>query len=119
MKCEEHGVARTLIANTSDLEQIAAHADKADLPALKGWRWEVFGADAVHLVEGRVGLSARGRRIAVVSLDGDEEVLQASKRRRKRRRRRKGGGDNDAIANTAEATPASAGNGAQNSRADG
>lgn len=91
MKCEEHGVARTLIANAADLEQIAAHAEDADLPALKGWRWEVFGADAVHLVEGRVGLSARGRRIAVVSLDGDEQIIQASKRRRKRRRRRKGG----------------------------
>lgn len=90
MKCEEHGVARTLVANTADLEEIAAHAENADLPAMKGWRWELFGADAVHLVEGRVGLSARGRRIAVVSLDGDEEIIQASKRRRKRRRRRKG-----------------------------
>ncbi len=51
--CEEHNVAQKLIATVSDLEQIAAD-DKADVKALKGWRRELFGDNALKLKHGKL-----------------------------------------------------------------
>ncbi|MBT5415637.1 MAG: ribonuclease D [Rhodospirillaceae bacterium] len=65
MKCDEHNVAPKLIANVAELERIAAD-DEADVPALRGWRREVFGADALALKHGEVGLTIRKGRMALV-----------------------------------------------------
>ncbi|TVQ31631.1 MAG: ribonuclease D [Geminicoccaceae bacterium] len=62
---ERHDVAQRLIATTSDLEQIAAD-DDADVPALKGWRREVFGEEALALKRGELALRARGKRVEVL-----------------------------------------------------
>ncbi|BBK41744.1 ribonuclease D [Allostella vacuolata] len=67
MKCEEHDVAQKLVASADDLERIAA-SDDADVPALEGWRREVFGQHALALKHGKLGLTAHGRSIAVVGL---------------------------------------------------
>ncbi|SDH50487.1 ribonuclease D [Roseospirillum parvum] len=70
MRCEENQVAHRLIANTEDLEAIAAD-DNADVPALTGWRREVFGHDALDLKHGRLALavSPDGKHIEAVELD--------------------------------------------------
>lgn len=65
-KSEEAGVAAKLIASASDLDQIAA--GKRDVPALQGWRHEVFGADAMRLARGEIALSARGGAVRVVQV---------------------------------------------------
>ncbi|WP_323042054.1 ribonuclease D [Gemmobacter sp.] len=65
-KSEDSGVAAKLIAPTSDLDAIAA-GDR-DLPALKGWRGEVFGQDALRLCKGEIALSAIGQSVRVVRL---------------------------------------------------
>lgn len=65
MRCEEHEVAQKLIAKISDLEHIAAH-DEADVAALKGWRREVFGADALRLKRGELAIGAKGKRIILI-----------------------------------------------------
>lgn len=52
----ENDVAARVIATTSDLEQIAVNGADADVPALHGWRRELFGEDALALCEGRVAL---------------------------------------------------------------
>lgn len=57
-KCEEHGVAPQLVANSADLEAIAS-AETEGVHALTGWRHDVFGADALRLAEGEVALAAR------------------------------------------------------------
>src|SRR5437868_4066142 len=44
-RAEAAGVAARLIADSEDIEKIAAHEDE-DVPALHGWRAEVFGNDA-------------------------------------------------------------------------
>jgi ribonuclease D len=62
---EEHDVAQRLIATTGDLERIAAD-DEADVPALRGWRREVFGEQALALKRGELALCARGRRVEVL-----------------------------------------------------
>ena len=68
MRSEEHEVAQKLIAKVSDLELIAAH-EEADVPALKGWRREVFGADALRLKRGELALGARGKKIVVIEAE--------------------------------------------------
>jgi ribonuclease D len=64
MTSEQHGVAAKVIATVDELEQIAAD-DAADVPALKGWRRELFGEKAMALKQGRLALSVeRGRVVA-------------------------------------------------------
>jgi ribonuclease D len=68
MKCDEHEVAQKLIAKVSDLELIAAH-EEADVPALKSWRREVFGNDALKLKRGELAIGARGKKIMLIEPD--------------------------------------------------
>jgi ribonuclease D len=67
LKCDSHGVAQKLIASSDDIEAIAGD-DDADVPALKGWRREIFGEDALALKHGKLALTASGPVIRVVSL---------------------------------------------------
>lgn len=55
IQCEEHDVAPKLIASSDDLDAIAA-SDDADVPALKGWRREVFGDAALAVKHGRLAM---------------------------------------------------------------
>jgi ribonuclease D len=64
-KCEAHGVAQKLVASSADLDMIAID-DHAAVPALHGWRRELFGEDALALKHGRLALSVEGRRIRLV-----------------------------------------------------
>ena len=68
-KTESAGVASKLIASAADLDALAGGA--RDVPALRGWRREVFGADALRLCEGEIALAAKGRDVAVVELPTD------------------------------------------------
>nr|WP_321252756.1 ribonuclease D [uncultured Ruegeria sp.] len=65
-KTESSGVAAKLIATSSELDQIAA--GERELPAMSGWRFEVFGEDALKLCEGKIALAAKGQVVKVVSL---------------------------------------------------
>ncbi len=67
LRCEEHGVASKLVASADDVDRLA-RGDDADLPALKGWRRELFGADAIALKEGRLGLAVNGTKVKVLDL---------------------------------------------------
>jgi len=62
---EHHGVAQRLVANVADLERLAAD-DNADIPALHGWRFEIFGKDALELKHGRLGLSVQDGEVTVL-----------------------------------------------------
>jgi len=64
--CDQHGVAQKLIASSSDLDLIAAD-DNADVPALCGWRRDIFGNAALELKHGRIALSIRNRKPIVVA----------------------------------------------------
>lgn len=63
-KSEQLGVASKLIASASDLDAIAA--GERDVEALKGWRAEAFGEDALRLCRGEIALSAKGNEVRVV-----------------------------------------------------
>ena len=53
------------MATAEDLEAIAAD-DNASVPALSGWRHRIFGKDALALKHGRLALTVRRNRIALV-----------------------------------------------------
>ena len=68
MKCAEHDVAQKLIASSADIEAIAAN-DEAEVPALQGWRREIFGDDALSLKHGKLAITADGPRLKLVPRD--------------------------------------------------
>ena len=69
VKCDAHGVAQKLIANSDDIEAIAQD-DNADVRALQGWRRDIFGNDALALKHGRLAMTANGSKIQVVPIPG-------------------------------------------------
>jgi ribonuclease D len=66
---EEHRVAIKLIATMDELEEIAAD-DNADVPAMQGWRRELFGNVALALKRGELALSVRGGKVVLSPLPG-------------------------------------------------
>lgn len=62
---QRHKVAPRLIADTADLEAIASRQN-ADVPALRGWRRELFGEDALRLKRGEIALSVQDGQVEVV-----------------------------------------------------
>jgi ribonuclease D len=66
-RCEDFQVAQKLVASADDLEAIAAD-DNAAVPALHGWRHDVFGKDALALKHGELALTAGRNRIQLVPL---------------------------------------------------
>ena len=75
LRSEENGVAQKLVADTEDLELIAAD-DAAPVRALHGWRAELFGKDALDLKHGRLALTAAGKRIKLVRVAPATEAAQ-------------------------------------------
>ena len=65
-KSEHASVAQRMIASAADLDDLAA--GRRDIPALAGWRREVFGDDALRLCAGEIGLAARDGKVDVVEL---------------------------------------------------
>jgi ribonuclease D len=65
MTSEKHAVASKVIATVDDLERIAAD-DNADVPALKGWRRDLFGEKALALKAGRLALAIEKGRVSAI-----------------------------------------------------
>ena len=66
LRTEVEGIAPRLVAGAREIDQIAAFGERADVDALKGWRRELFGEDALALLRGEIGLR----------LDGDDVVAE-------------------------------------------
>jgi len=66
-KCEEHNVAPKLLASSDDLDRLAAEPEP-DIPALQGWRRDMFGADALALKAGAITLGVDGKRIKLLRI---------------------------------------------------
>ncbi|MEP1293651.1 MAG: ribonuclease D [Nitratireductor sp.] len=62
---EKEGVAAKMLASGDDIERIAANGAGADVPALHGWRREVFGDTALKLVRGELALRFEDRKVAI------------------------------------------------------
>jgi ribonuclease D len=68
-KSEEHDVAAKMIATVAELEKLAAD-DNADVPALRGWRRQIFGDDALDLKNGRLAISVRRGKLHLQETGG-------------------------------------------------
>ncbi len=66
-RAEAEGVAQRLVASSADLDRIASE-DAPEVPAMSGWRFELFGQDALRLKRGEIALSAEGSSVRVVDL---------------------------------------------------
>ena len=65
-KADQSGVAQKLIATSADLDAMAGGL--RDVVALRGWRKEVFGADALRLCEGQIGLAVQGEKVVTFDI---------------------------------------------------
>ena len=66
--CEEQKVAQKLIAKQDELELMAE--GKFDrLKVLDGWRYKIFGKLAVELIEGKVSLKIKNKKIFILHED--------------------------------------------------
>ena len=60
-------VAPRMIADSDDLERMAME-DEPDVPALRGWRYELFGAEAQRLKRGEVALKVSNGEVVPVAV---------------------------------------------------
>jgi ribonuclease D len=66
IRATEFRVAPRLVADVGDLERLAS-GEVNDVPALHGWRAEVFGRDALALCEGRLAIALEHGEAVVIS----------------------------------------------------
>ncbi len=66
-RSEATDVAPKLIASIADLECIASQ-DKADIAAMQGWRYEIFGSYAEKLKSGRLALASQDDVVTLIEL---------------------------------------------------
>ena len=65
-RVEREGVAQKLVASSEELERLAG--GDGDGPLLKGWRRELFGADAERLLRGELALTLKRGRVVVAEV---------------------------------------------------
>ncbi|OYX63925.1 MAG: ribonuclease D [Sphingomonadales bacterium 32-64-17] len=75
IRCREIDVASRLLTRSDEMEALAAGVRK--LPVLEGWRYEVFGRDALDLVEGKLAFAVEKGRLKMTHID-DVEADMAS-----------------------------------------
>ena len=56
-----------LLTKSDELEALAAGMRK--LPVLEGWRYDVFGKDALDLVEGKLAFAVEKGRLKMTHID--------------------------------------------------
>lgn len=62
---DKDGIAPKLIASSADIDALAVD-DNADVPAMQGWRREVFGSVALDLKHGRAAIAMEKGRVQIV-----------------------------------------------------
>lgn len=67
IRAREIDVAARLLTRSEEMEALAAGV--RDLPLLKGWRFEVFGRDALDLVEGKLAFAVEGGKLKMTHID--------------------------------------------------
>ena len=69
IRAREIDVAPRLLTRSDELEQLAAGV--RELPMLEGWRREVFGAEALDLVEGKMAFAVERGRLKMTRVGGE------------------------------------------------
>lgn len=66
LKCENEQVAPKLLCTAAELEMIAAYGKESKVPAMSGWRFKIFGKEALALREGKVAIAVENSRLKIV-----------------------------------------------------
>jgi len=67
IRTREIDVASRLLTRSDELEALAAGV--RDLPVLQGWRYEIFGRDALELVEGKLAFAVENGHLKMTHID--------------------------------------------------
>jgi ribonuclease D len=74
IRAREIEVAARLLTKAEEMEALAAGV--RDLPVLQGWRYEVFGRDALELVEGKLAFAVREGKLAMTHIDDMQASME-------------------------------------------
>ncbi len=74
IRAREIDVASRLLTRADEMEALAAGV--RDLKVLKGWRYDVFGRDALELVEGRLAFAVKDGRLAMTHIDDMQASME-------------------------------------------
>lgn len=64
----ENSIAPKIIATSNDLEKIASGCIKKNIPAMNGWRYEIFGKKAEQMLKGQIGFYFDNGKIIIKQL---------------------------------------------------
>ena len=76
IRAREIDVAARLLTKADEMEALAAGI--RDLPVLKGWRYEVFGRDALELVEGKLAFAVKSGKLTMTHIDDMQASMEES-----------------------------------------
>ena len=74
IRAREIDVAARLLTRADEMESLAAGV--RDLKVLKGWRYDVFGKDALELVEGKLGFAVKNGKLAMTHIDDMQASME-------------------------------------------
>ncbi|MBD2842156.1 ribonuclease D [Erythrobacter rubeus] len=74
IRAREIDVAPRLLTRADEMEALAAGV--RDLKVLEGWRYDVFGKDALQLVEGKLGFAVQGGRLKMTHIDDMQASME-------------------------------------------
>ncbi|WP_319529143.1 ribonuclease D [uncultured Cohaesibacter sp.] len=94
---ERHGVAAKVIATVDDLEKIAC-SDDADVPALNGWRRELFGQYALKVKTGEMALRLEGKKVGVIECEAPVPPVKKASAKRSRKPKRQSSAPQNSVA---------------------
>ena len=67
-KCNEYKIPTRLIASNQDLENLVLN-ENYNIPALKGWRFDVFGKEAIGLKNGEIAIYIGKKGLDLIKLN--------------------------------------------------
>ena len=74
IRAREIDVAARLLTRADEMEALAAGV--RELPVLEGWRYEVFGRDALELVEGKLAFAVENGRLKMTHIDDMQSSME-------------------------------------------
>jgi ribonuclease D len=83
LRASQYDVAPRLVADAEDLERLAS-GDDDGVPALQGWRADVFGNDAIALREGRLAITLADGEAIVIEPENAQSADSEKKRAKAR-----------------------------------
>lgn len=74
IRAREIDVAARLLTRADEMEALAAGV--RDLPVLQGWRYDIFGKDALELVEGKLAFAVKGGKLTMTHIDDMQASME-------------------------------------------